>query len=92
MAKSEFEETRAVAQLPHLDIEILHRRPWEGEGEQLVVSLRATPSFEALGRMLEAGSPMLLWSGMMQAAWAPWLAAMEAATAGFQALLCAREP
>jgi hypothetical protein len=91
MTRSEFEETRAVARLPHLDIEILHRRPWEGEGEQLMVSLRATPSFEALGRMLEAGNPMLFWSGVMQAAWAPWLGAMEAATAGFQALLRPRE-
>ena len=47
MEMSEYDETRATARLPNLDIEILHRRPWEGNEEQLVVTLRAVPSFEA---------------------------------------------
>src|SRR5215208_2091397 len=46
---SEYDETRATARLPNLDIEILHRRPWEGNEERLMVTLRAVPSFEALG-------------------------------------------
>ena len=37
---SEYDETRATARLPNLDIEILHRRPWEGNEEHLMVTLR----------------------------------------------------
>ena len=73
MEMSEYDETRATARLPNLDIEILHRRPWEGNEEQLVVMLRAVPSFEAVGRWLEASNPLLVWSRMMQAAWSPWV-------------------
>ena len=73
MAESEYDETRATAQLPHLDIEILHRRPWQGNEEQILVSLRAVPSFEAFGRLMEASNPLLFWTRMMQTAWAPWL-------------------
>src|SRR3954466_5879994 len=53
MEMSEYDETRATARLPNLDIEILHRRPWEGNEEHLMVTLRALPSFEAFGRLLE---------------------------------------
>jgi hypothetical protein len=73
MDKSPYDETRATARLPSLDIEILHRRPWEGDEEQLVVMLRAVPSFEAFGRLLEASNPLLVWTRMMQAAWSPWV-------------------
>ena len=73
MAESAYDETRATARLPHLDIEILHRRPWEGNGEQILISLRAVPSFEAFGRLMEASNPLLFWTRMMQTAWAPWL-------------------
>ena len=45
--RSEYDQTRATARLPNLDIEIVHRRRWEGDEEQLVVMLRAVPSFEA---------------------------------------------
>jgi hypothetical protein len=78
MPKSDYEETTAVAHLPQLDIEIRHRRPWQGEGEgggeELTITVRAAPSFEAFGRVLEAANPMLFWMRWMQAAWAPWLA------------------
>ena len=43
MPVSDYDETRATARLPNLDIEILHRRPWEGNEEHLVVTLRAVP-------------------------------------------------
>src|SRR3954464_9189772 len=69
MELSEYDETRATARLPNLDIEILHRRPWEGNEEQLVVMLRAVPSFEAVGRWLEVSNPLLVWTRMMEAAW-----------------------
>ena len=73
MDKSQYDETRATARLPNLDIEILHRRPWEGNEEQIVVMLRAVPSFEAFGRLLEASNPLLVWTRMMEAMWSPWV-------------------
>src|SRR3954451_19181349 len=79
MPVSDYDETRATARLPNLDIEILHRRPWEGNEEHLVVTLRAVPSFEAFGRFLEASNPMLAWTRMMQTAWLPWLGGLTAA-------------
>src|SRR4051812_28942905 len=72
MEISEYDETRATARLPNLDIEILHRRPWEGNEEQIVVMLRVVPSFEAFGRLLEASTPLLVWTRMMEAMWSPW--------------------
>lgn len=79
MAKSDFEETTAVARLPQLDIEIRHRRPWQGDGEEMTITLRAVPSFEAFGRFVEAANPMLFWMRALQTAWAPWLALARAA-------------
>ena len=79
MDRSEYDETRATARLPNLDIEILHRRPWEGDEEQLVVMLRAVPSFEAFGRLLEASNPLLAWTRMMEAVWSPWVGGFTAA-------------
>lgn len=75
MARSDYDETRAVARLPNLDIEILHRRPWQGNEEQMVITVRAVPSFEAFGRFWEAANPLLFWARMMQVAWSPWLGA-----------------
>ena len=79
MDKSPYDETRATARLPNLDIEILHRRPWEGDEEQLVVMLRAVPSFEAFGRLLEASNPLLVWTRMMEAMWSPWMGGLTTA-------------
>ncbi len=45
------EETRAVARLPGLDIAIDHRV--EDDAETIVVSLRATPGFEAVAAWLD---------------------------------------
>ena len=79
MEMSEYDETRATARLPNLDIEILHRRPWEGNEEHLVVTLRAVPSFEAFGRLWEASNPLLAWTRMMEAVWSPWVRGLTAA-------------
>jgi hypothetical protein len=62
------DEIRAVAHLPNLDIEILHRRLSDEHAEQLLISLRVQPSFEALARWLDAPGPAV-------ALWAPWLKA-----------------
>ncbi len=66
-------ETRAVARLPNLDIDIRHRRFVDGDGEEIAISLKARPSFEAFGRFLDASPPLLLWMRMVQLAWSPWL-------------------
>jgi hypothetical protein len=79
MDMSPYDETRATARLPNLDIEILHRRPWEGNEEQIVVMLRAVPSFEAFGRLLEASNPLVCWTRMMEAAWSPWVRGLTTA-------------
>src|SRR3954454_13641423 len=78
---SEYDETRATARLPNLDIEILHRRPWEGNEEHLMVTLRAVPSFEAFGRLFEVSNPLLVWTRMMEAAWSPWVRGISTALA-----------
>ena len=80
------DETRAIARLPHLDIEIRHRRLPEEQAEQLAISLKATPSFEAFAEFLERQAPWpwlglqpwLLFAQMAQASWRPWLAASSA--------------
>ena len=89
--KSPYQETRAVARLPHLDVEVQHRRPWEGEGEQIMITLQAAPSFEAFGEFVESTNPWLLWLGLMQAAWEPWLGGLAAATSALRALAPPKE-
>ena len=76
-------ETRAVAHLPNLDIEILHRRLPDEYAEQFAISLRARPWFEAFARFYGTSmplwpwvalNPMLAWPAMLRAMWSPWLA------------------
>ncbi len=73
MAESDYDETRVIARLPYFDIEILHRRPWQGDEEQMLISVQAVPSLEAFSRLLEASSPLLFWTRMMQTVWSPGL-------------------
>ena len=69
------EETRAIARLPGLDIEIVHRRPQGESGEAIGIMLHAMPSFDALSRMMFAPNPLLLWAELTQAAWNAWFGA-----------------
>jgi hypothetical protein len=70
--------TTATARLPGLELELRHRwLPDEG-GEEIVLRLRAAPSLEAFGRLIETASPVTLWLELTRLAWAPWLAAAEA--------------
>jgi hypothetical protein len=78
------DETRAVARLPHLEIEIVHRRLQGEQAEQLAISLRATPSFDAFRSHLEAQAPFwpwlalnpfVVWQRVLQQAWRQWLEA-----------------
>lgn len=79
-------ETRALASLPNLDIEIRHRSAPEEGAEYLAITLRGTPNLEVAAGLLDpfrilaaavSVNPWLLW---MQAAdpfrlWRPLLGA-----------------
>lgn len=74
-------ETKAVASLPNLDIEIRHRQAPDEAAEYLSISLRATPSLNAMADYVAnyapyLGNPMVAWLTTLQfaqALWAPWL-------------------
>jgi hypothetical protein len=53
------DETRITGRLPGLDIEIAHRT--EPEAEILAISLRATPSFEAVLPLVQLAMLPALW-------------------------------
>jgi hypothetical protein len=78
MPQGHFEETRAFARLPNLDIEIVHGRSTDGNAEHISISLQAVPSFAAFGNFLEATNPFLFWMRFAQTAWAPWLGSAPA--------------
>jgi hypothetical protein len=74
------DETRAVARLPHLDVEIHHRRLPEENAELLTISLRAVPNLDAAAALLD---PFRLTDpARLLRAWAtfnPWLAWLQLA-------------
>jgi hypothetical protein len=76
--ESAFAPLRATARLPHLDIEITHRRAPSGDAEQISINLRAVPSFEAWGRLLEVANPLTFWAQLVWLPWLPWLSAAAA--------------
>jgi hypothetical protein len=71
--ESDIDATKASARLPGLDIDIIHRHSPNGDWEQLSINLRATPSFEVLGRSFEAADPFTLWVQAARLMWMPWL-------------------
>ena len=77
---SDVDTTRATAQLPGLDVEIVHRRSPQGDAEQILITLQAMPSFEAFGNWLEAANPFAFWARAAQLAWRPWLEAARIAS------------
>jgi hypothetical protein len=52
----------AKAQLPGLEIEIVHRRAPEVDAELMSINVRAVPSFEQFGRYVEAANPFAVWT------------------------------
>jgi hypothetical protein len=77
---SDVDTTKASASLPGLDVEVVHRRSPQGDAEQISITLRAMPSFEALGSWLEAANPFVFWTRAAQLAWLPWLEAARIAS------------
>src|SRR4029453_12284444 len=71
--ESEIDATRASARLPGLDIDIIHGQSPNGDWEQISINLRATPSFDALGSLLEAANPFTFWVQATRFMWMPWL-------------------
>jgi hypothetical protein len=71
--ESGIDATKASARLPGLDIDIIHGRSPSGEWEQVSITVRATPSFEAFGRSFEAADPFTLWMQASRLMWMPWL-------------------
>jgi hypothetical protein len=78
VARPDVETTKATAHMPGLDIEITHRRSPGGDGEQISVTLTATPSFEAFVHLLEIANPFAFWAEGGRLAWIPWLEAARA--------------
>jgi len=77
---SDVEDMKAIAHLPGLDIEILHRPSPDGRGEQIAITLTAIPSFEAFAKTFEMLNPLAFWAETMRLAWAPWLDMTRATT------------
>jgi hypothetical protein len=68
------DEIRATARLPHLNVEIVHRRLPEQQMEQLAISLSARPSFHAFARFMDAQAlfwpwfalnPLVIWQRLL---------------------------
>jgi len=76
--ETETDFVKASARLPGLDLEIFHRRSPSGDWEQISIDLRATPSFETLGRFVEAADPFTVWAQAARLMWAPWLLTVQA--------------
>lgn len=83
------DETRIVGRLPNLDIEIMRREAVGENAEIVTITMKATPSFDAVGNLLMGpgfaslpaawtASPWMAWAEMMQTAWRPWLSLMGA--------------
>ncbi|HEX6977850.1 MAG TPA: hypothetical protein VF342_00995 [Alphaproteobacteria bacterium] len=81
------DEIRAIARLPGLDIEMTRRKPAHEAAEYITISMRADPSFAALGdAMMPAAlaafgmAPAMWWHGWLaftQLAWSPWLGLLQ---------------
>ncbi len=77
------EETTWTTHLPGLDVEITRWSLAPEQAEILDIRLRATPTFEAVGRWLShpqvalafwlASESLALWAGMWEGLWQPWL-------------------
>jgi hypothetical protein len=72
------DETRITATLPTAKVEMVMREHQAEGSEVLTISIRATPSFQAIGQTfrpeaLMLANPFALWMRMATLAWQPWL-------------------
>src|SRR4051812_23923730 len=78
MLKKSPDETRITANLPTSTIEMVVREHQDTGSEVLTISIRATPSFQAVAQAfrpeaLMMANPFTLWMQMATLAWQPWL-------------------
>lgn len=71
----EEDAARATARLPNMDVEVVRHRSREGQAEEIVIKLQATPNFEAFGAYLKSANPFDVWAQAARLAWAPWVQA-----------------
>ncbi len=80
------DETKIIANLPALDIEITRQHDPDDNARTMTIQMRAGPSFDAAVRFLPpmaatmgvmAANPAVAWARLMQAAWTPWLGMMR---------------
>jgi hypothetical protein len=69
--------TIAHARLSGVDIGITHQKAPGGEWEEVSITLRAAPSFEALGNAFDGANPFALWTQTAKLMWMPWLIAAQ---------------
>ena len=78
MLEKSADETRITANLPTSTIEMVVREHQDTGSEVLTISIRATPSFQAVAQAfrpeaLMLANPFTLWMRMASLAWQPWL-------------------
>ena len=78
MLEKTADETRITANLPTSTIEMVVREHQDTGSEVLTISIRATPSFQAVAQSfrpeaLMLANPFTLWMRMATLAWQPWL-------------------
>jgi hypothetical protein len=78
MLEKSADETRITANLPTSTIEMVVREHQDTGSEVLTISIRATPSFQAVAQAfrpeaLMLANPFALWMRMATLAWQPWL-------------------
>jgi hypothetical protein len=78
MLEKSADETRITANLPTSTIEMVVREHQDTGSEVLTISIRATPSFQAVAQAfrpeaLMLANPFTLWMRMATLAWQPWL-------------------
>jgi hypothetical protein len=84
--RPQMEQTKLTANLPQLDVELVHVQDPEQHAEVVTIKMTAHPSFEAVGDYLAKSIinpatmmwaiPFGFWSGMLEAASRPWLSAL----------------
>lgn len=81
------EDTKFIANLPMVDVEVSRKAAEDGSGEILTIRMKATPSLDEAAevlapRLLSAfplmfANPAMLWMQATQAAMTGWLGAMQ---------------
>ncbi len=83
-------ETRAIAQLPQLEIEIRHKELEAENAEFIAITLKATPNLQAVANWLtpfsaimavQPWNPWMVWHKAAISMWQPWLQQMSAYSA-----------